>query len=207
MSYKAICQSVMSQAEAEELGKWLAEYKVDIAGLAVYQVDVNGKRTRDDATAKTIKDTVQEVGLSVALAPVAIPIIGLVPPLAAILAAMQGFNLLMWGGLKKAQHSLNKKIPAGKNIHHTELEFGFAGVSAKRLAWSEYLVSIYAHKHQWTLTGLVHPEQLAAGARAGGYPVPWSQQARNGRRSAKPKTSRQTISRARRAWWRITDEF
>lgn len=193
MSYKAVCQ-VLSQAEAEELGKWLALYKVEVAGLTVYQVDVDGKRHRDDATAKTIKDTVQEIGMAAALTPVAIPLVGLFPPLAAILAALNVFSIPTWLGLKKAQHSLNKKIPnAGRRqIDHTEIEFEFADVSAKRRKWSEYLLAIYAHKHQWQLTGLAHPEQLAAGARAAGYPVPWSQQPRQpaGRKVAARRQSR-----------------
>jgi hypothetical protein len=218
MSYK-ITAPLISQHEAEEFGKWLAKYKVEIGGLRVYQIDTDGKAHRDDATMKTIKDTVREVGLAVVITPVAIPLAGLIPPVAAIMGLLQAVDLAALGVAKKAQHSAHKREASagGKDIMMTEVHFDLVGVSAKRRKWSEYLLSIYAALHQWhKIDGMQHPEQWAVGAsyaaRTGGYPPAWSEQPKSQPRKAparskRPQTSRTTITKARRALWRIMDEI
>ncbi len=100
---------VMAQAEAEEFGKWLAKYKVEIAGLEVWQVTASGKRYKDDPLADTVKDLAGQAATSVAGAQVGasvlIPIVGLIPHVA-ILALAASLPGLIW-----AQFKLRKKVP------------------------------------------------------------------------------------------------
>jgi hypothetical protein len=203
---------------AEEFGRWLAKYKVEIAGLAVYQVGASGKRYRDSAAATMVKDVAGGVALSPVTSVGAIPILGLVPPalpLAAIVGFVAGLPLLF-----KAWHASAKHVSSvPEPILYSELEFSLVGVSAKRRKWSEYLLSIYAALHKWEkIDGMQHPEQWAVGAayaaRTGGYPPAWSEQPKPQQRKAsqparnkRPKTSRTTITKARRALWRIMDEI
>lgn len=192
MSYRAICTSLVSQHDAEEFGKWLGQYKVEMTGLTVYQVDVDGHAHRDNALEKTVKEFAGSAAMGVVMAPLMIPLIGIIPPLGAIMAALSSISLPSLPVLGKAQYELNKRIPDanGKDIDYTEIKFDLAGVSDKRRKWSEYLLSIYAHRHGWQLSGLRHPEQLAAGARAKGYPTPWSQQERTKAQTTKSRGGR-----------------
>jgi hypothetical protein len=182
--YRAFC-GVVSQAEAEDLGKWLAKYEVELTGLQVWQVGQSGKRYRDDATAETIRSTVSSAASSVVTSGAGgsalVPLVALLSP-AAILAMIASIPVLL-----AATHKTTKKLaaPSAAVMAHdpivaTELTFDLAAVSARRRGWSEYLLSIYGALHGWTkLDGMAHREQWAQGAayaaRTGGYPAPWSE--------------------------------
>jgi hypothetical protein len=196
MSYRAHCP-VISQHQAEEFGKWLALYRIEISGLQVWQIDAAGKAHRDDAMMKTIKDTIGEAGLAVALAPVVIPIVGMCPPLAAVLAAAQAVNVPTLLGLKRVEHALNKRLPdaGGQTPIATELVFGVANETDKHRGWTEYLLGAYAQLHGWDqLDGAQYPKRVTEGrnyaAKTGRYPPPWSQQPRGDRKPRKPKRAR-----------------
>lgn len=179
MSYTATCP-VMSQADAEKIGKFLAQYEISVGSLAVFQIDVDGQRHRDNALLNTIKETAGEIGAGIVLAPLMVPLIGLFPPIVAIATALNSVNLISLPVLKKAQHETGKRIPRtgnGKEIAYTEVVFDLTNVSDQRRLWSEYLLSAFSAWSGWTaLTGLRHPEQLAAGqayvARYGRLPPP-----------------------------------
>ena len=184
--YKAHTFLPITQAKAKELGKWLGQYQIQIAGLSVWQITEDGKRIRDDAMADTIKSTAGSAGgatmASGPAAPLLGPLVALLSP-AAILAMAAAIPALI-----AAQHKLRKEAGPqmrGHTIVATEIEFVLTGVSAKRRKWSEYLLSIYAAHHKWTLTGMQHGEQIAVGAayaaRTGGYPRPWSDTGRTSR--------------------------
>lgn len=226
--YRALCPFV-SSSEADEFGRWLGKYAVEISGLAVWQIGASGKRYKDDPLADTITQTARSFATSAVTAqvgaPVLIPLVGLIPWIAipALIASLPGLIF--------TQHKLRKRLPPdaarGDEIVATELEFSLSGVSAKRRRWSEYLLSIYGALHAWTkIDGMTHPEQWPLGAayaaRTGSYPRPWSEQPPRSAhhppkigattrgaqsRASKPRTSRQTIGAARRLWWRITDEL
>lgn len=185
MSKYTVTTPPMSVDQAEEFGRWLGKYKVEIAGLEVFQVGASGHLYRDDPLMDTIitgirNTTGSAVGSGIA-APVLAPIVGLIPPLGVLL---MGLSL---PALYAALFKLRKKAGAPDAavakrdpIIATWLKFGLAGVSAQRRKWSEYLIAIYAELHQWTeVRGFQHPEQIAVGAayaaRTGGYPRPWSE--------------------------------
>ncbi len=176
--YMATDPKPLTLPEAQEMGRWLRKYRIDIAGMTVYQVTDKGTRVRDDPLADTIKATIGEVSGAAIGAAILAPLLG---PLA---AAAAPFAWLALGPTKVAEHELRKKsgpqIPRGEQFVGTEIEFNLVDVSAKRRKWTEYLLSIYAAHHGWQLAGLQHPEQVAVGsayaARTGGYPPAWSEQ-------------------------------
>jgi len=197
-TYKAHTFKPITQDKAKELGKWLGEYRIRLSGLSVWQITEDGKRIRDDAMADTIKSTAGSAAsatmTSGPAAPLLGPLVALLSP-AAIMAMVAAIPALV-----AVQHKLRKEAGPqvrGHTIVATEIEFGLADVSARRRKWSEYLLSIYAALHKWTLSGLQYPEQAAVGAayaaRTGGYPPPWSASVRTSR------TPRRTSGRALRA--------
>jgi len=202
-TYKAHTDIPITQAKAKELGKWLGQYRIRLSGLSVWQITEEGKRIRDDAMADTIKSTAGSAASATVTsgpaAPLLGPLVALLSP-AALLAMAAAIPALI-----AAQNKLRKEAGPqvrGHTIVATEIEFGLADVSAKRRKWSEYLLSIYAALHKWTLAGLQYPEQAAIGAayaaRTGGYPPPWSTAGRSSRPSR--RTSGGALRALRDLW-------
>lgn len=180
---------VLSKADAEDVGRFLARYAIQIAGLRLYHITEDGKRIEDNPTADAIKETAMSGGGSAVMAEgmVAAGISFVLPPLA-MLAAIAAIPPLL-----KKQNDLRKQNKGGKvgaKAVMSELQFDVTGVSARRRKWTEYLLCIYAARHDWQLRGLHYPEQLAVGARYAashaGDPPPWGGGGADGTAPAPP---------------------
>jgi len=172
---------VLSIERANDLGLFLARYEIHVTGLQVFHITEDGRRVKDDPTADAIKNTAETGAASAIGSEVAVAAgISFVLPPAALLAAIAALPVLA-----KKQNDLRKKQvggSAGSKAVMSELCFDLADVSAKRRKWAEWLLSVYAARHDWQLRGLHHPEQLALGARYAathaGDPPPWADRGR-----------------------------
>ncbi len=194
-------------AAAAEFAAYLNQYAIQVAGLTVQHEDSHGRLHNDRTLMVAISTQLAPLTatgpaaaaagvatglgcaptLAVLLAPVAAaiaPILTVAIP--ALLAANSANGVAMaryerkWGGAG---------MPDCVASHIT---FRLSNVSAQRLAWTEYLISLYCQRRGWSVQGLRHPDQWTAAARAAGIPTPWSQQPRAERRPASrtPKRSR-----------------
>ncbi len=167
---------VLSIERANDLGLFLARYEIHVTGLQVFHITEDGRRVKDDPTADAIKNTAESGAASAIGSEVAVAAgISFVLPPAALLAAIAAIPPLL-----KKQNDLRKKQAggsAGSKAVSSEVGFDLADVSARRRKWAEWLLSVYAARHDWQLRGLHHPEQLALGARYAathaGDPPPW----------------------------------
>lgn len=166
----------VSVEEAQQLGQTLKHYAIDVVGLQVWHVWPDGSRHRDNPLAKTISDTAGSVGggalTGSAIAPVAVPLIGLLPwfpPLWAILAGMLGSV--------KTLYKLNRKV-ADPRADHSEVLFALGNVSEKRARWVEDLIGAFCALHEWRFRNPRFPAAAANGARRGRMPLAWATRAR-----------------------------
>jgi hypothetical protein len=175
MTYRADTP-VLSAAQAEELGRFMAQYEIHVAGLVVRDVFGDGREVVNDPLTRTVTQTASAGSMGA---------VGAAGAVAAGLALPVLSVPLLFGALvadTKAIHALNKRQTTPGAVSSV-ITFSLPDVSDKRRKWAEYLLSIYAHRHHWRLSGLHDPEQLAAGARAAGYPAPWGKG-----KSAHPQT-------------------
>lgn len=175
--YKAITP-VLSLDQAADLGRFLGRYAVQVTGLKLYHILEDGRRVEDNPTKEAAEETAKSgsaaaIGSEIAAAA---GISFVLPPIA-LLATIAAIPALV-----KGQHDLRKKQIGGKTgskAVSSEVLFDLANVSADRRRWAEWLLSVYAARHDWRLTGLVHPEQLTLGAQYAathtGEPPPWGE--------------------------------
>jgi hypothetical protein len=228
MSYSATTPT-MSKVQAQKFGAWLARYKIDVVSLTCWQVGQSGRLYKDQPLADTITMVVGSAGGSLAsgasgaavgtvAAPVLAPLAALLAPImpALLIATIASWPLqvIAFFKLRQSDAAPMESVVRDDPIVATLLKWGFGNVSDKRRKWVEYATAVYAGQHSWhTLRGWQYPAQIELGmnyaARGGALPS-WSETPRSagGRpQKAKAKTSKQTVGRARRAWWRILDEL
>lgn len=169
-----IITAPISVAEAQKLGQYLGQYEISVSNLTVRHLLADGRTVEDHPLAETIQDSAAAGGLGAAtgsaIAPVAV-VLGLAIPL----WVLPGLVVAAIADIR-AMYSLKKNMPHPDAVS-SEIRFGLANVSAKRLSWTEYLLSVYAARQGWHIEGLRDERQRAMGARYaaahGGYPTPW----------------------------------
>lgn len=194
MKYTAITP-ILTVAAAEQFGKWLGQYRVDVSGVAVWQIDSEGRRHRDDPLADTVTDTARTFTSAAAhstiSAPILAPIVVLLSP-AALLAMAASIPLLIAAQYKLRKHTAMPDSSVGKQIVASEIDFTLTGVSAQRERWSEILLSIWGVRNKWKYKKLLYPGTwdyaMQYAATHSGYPRPWSE---NPRQTAPTKCRKQ----------------
>lgn len=167
-------------AEAEELGKFLREYAIRVAGIEVVHVTKSGRRIKDTPLADTVKEFASQVVTAQSMAPATAGVLAAagcsIAPITALIAAAS-LPVLLY-----QQYQARKRLPAAAApndpVQWSEVSFSLVDVSDRRVLWSEYLLSIYGARHGWwVLGGMRHPRQWEVGAsyaaRKAGYLPAW----------------------------------
>lgn len=159
----------LSQIDAERLGQALCQYKITVSRLSVVNVWDDGSRHTNDAATRTIREAAGATGLGFALAPAAVPLMGLIPAISlpAVLIALAA-NLA-------ALFQTNKRTVDRRAVR-SEITLAFGDVSPKRAAWSEYLIGAYCALHGWYPAAPTRSTQSGAAyaARQRQMPPAWS---------------------------------
>lgn len=167
----------LNYADAEDFGRALGAYSIDVTGLGVTHILPGGKRRADRPLAKTMQETAGMFGAAGSLAPAAIPLIGLLPwiPIPALLIGLAADI--------RALHGLNKRTSCPPGASSSEVTFRLSGVGERRLGWAQYLIGGYCQLHGWDVIKAQDERQVAAGRRYaqrhGRLPPAWSTQPTN----------------------------
>ena len=216
MSKYHLTTEPLGLAAAEEFAAYLAQYAIAVSGLTVQHEDSQGRYHNDRTTmvaistqlapiaSGTVGGTAGAAAAGLGCAPLLAPLAALVAPIlpVAIPALLVGNAV---NGRAMANYERKWGGAARLDCVASHITFTLANVSPDRLKWAEYLISLYAQRHGWSLHGLRHGTQWAAAARAAGIPLPWSEQSKSPRcarpvvkaRQRRPSPVRTRLA----AWW------